>query len=118
MDRYGGSTVWLTGTASEALRPDLERAGLAVEALTGPQLAAACGVFFDAAMEPAGRGLVHAGQPELGAALALARRAETDHGWQWGRRKSAGDITPLVAATVALWAFTTAPPGDPSVYLI
>lgn len=63
------------------------------------------------------RGLVdgdvrHARQPQLDAAVDAAQRRQVgDAGWVWGRRRSEGDITPLVAATVALRVWETTKPA-------
>lgn len=97
--------VHLTGDAAKSFAPALEAAGLEVAALTGPELAQACATFYHGATTGP---LLHAGQPELDAALACARQLETDHGWKWAKRKS-GDITCLVAATVAYAAHVNQP---------
>lgn len=109
-DRWEIRSVWMHGIAADALRADIEKAGITVNALTSTQMSTACGVFYDSAVLPQGRGLAHTDQRDLTRALKVARRAETDTGWQWGRRKSAGDISPLVAATVALHGYLNAPP--------
>jgi hypothetical protein len=54
--------------------------------------------------EPAPRGVRYrAPQPELSAALAGATKRSLGDAWAWSRRNSAVDISPLVAATLALW---------------
>jgi hypothetical protein len=81
-------------------------------------LPAACGLFFDTI--EAG-GLRHIGQSVLTDALAAGRKNVEDGegAWRWGRRKSASDITPLYAATVALWALThSTGPVEPSIYFL
>jgi phage terminase large subunit-like protein len=46
----------------------------------------------------------HRGQPDLDAAVAVAvTRDVGDGGKAWGRRKSAGDISPVVSVTNAAW---------------
>lgn len=61
--------------------------------------------------------LGHFGQPELRAALEGAvRRPSDDGGWSWARRRSAVDISPLVAVSLAHGALVgavAAPAGDP-----
>ena len=61
--------------------------------------------------------LGHFGQPELRAALEGAvRRPSEDGGWSWARRRSAVDISPLVAVSLAHGALVgavVAPAGDP-----
>ena len=74
-------------------------------------------MFFDLATT---KGLRHIGQSELTDALAGARKNVDDGetAWRWGRRKSSADITPLYAATVALWALTQSPPVEPSIHFL
>jgi hypothetical protein len=51
----------------------------------------------------------HSGDSVFEVALkAAVKRDVGDPGlWAWGRRKSSGDISPLVAATGALWLLET-----------
>ena len=50
--------------------------------------------------------LRHFDQPSLNEAAAkVVKRPLGENGWAWGRRASGGDITPLVAATMALRTF-------------
>lgn len=102
-------TVTCTGRAAEALKPELERQNITVNVLNGGELAQACGALYDAAVGPARRGMVHSGQGLLRKALGLAKKRETDDGWTWTRRKSTGDITPVVAVTCAFWQLTSTP---------
>lgn len=60
-------------------------------------MAAACGSLFDAVQE--GR-LRHLGQPHLDGALRAAKTRSLGDAWAWARR-SGGDISPLVAVTLA-----------------
>lgn len=113
---HGISTVYVYGDAAASLRTSLESLGLVVTVLSGRDMAQGCGLFYDEATKPVGRGLVHLGQPELNEALSLAQQSHTDSGWQWARRKSAGDISPLVAVTVALWAHLTTPAVTPDIF--
>lgn len=105
----GVHTVYLVGRGTRSLQPDIERAGLTVETLSGADMASASGLFYDEATAPAGYGIAHVGQLELDRAVREAQRADTDEGWRWSYKKSAADISPLVAATAALWAHTSAP---------
>ena len=83
-----------------ALLPELEAAGVHIESLSLSDMTQACGGFFDAVM--AGQ-VVHLGDPILSAALASAVKRDVGDAWAWGRRKSAGDISSLVAVTEAFW---------------
>jgi hypothetical protein len=90
------------GSAAESLVPALTAAGVEVETVKGIEIAAACGLFYDLATT---RGLRQIGQLELTTSLATARKNvdEGEQAWRWGRRRSASDITPLYAGTLALW---------------
>jgi len=112
--RHGVRSVTTYGAAAESLRVDLERAGLAVVALGAGQLAAACGAFYDGATAGAGRGIAHLGQPELTDALMGARRTEVSHGWRWAKGRA--DLTPLFAATCALWGHLTQTSAPPEIF--
>lgn len=84
--------------------PDLEAAGLRVET-TGPrQMAAACGRFYDAVVN---RRVRHTDQVDMTTAVAGAATRKLGDAWAWSRSSSAVDISPLVAATLALWGATT-----------
>jgi hypothetical protein len=101
------------GSAAESLVPDLVAAGVPVEFVKGNDVAAACGLFFDKATTA---GLRHVGQVELTSSLAAARKNVEDGevAWRWGRRRSSADITPLYAATLALWALIASSDMDPA----
>lgn len=69
---------------------------------TVQHLGAACGSFTDTVRQGQ---LVHLGQEELTIALDGARtRPLGDGAWAWGRKIGSADISPLVAATLALAA--------------
>jgi hypothetical protein len=89
-----------------SLIPQLEAAGLTIETVGAQEYAKACGRFFDAIEE---RTLRHLGTPELAAALKAAARRPLGDAWAWSRKTSAADISPLVAATLALWKAEAAP---------
>ena len=67
-------------------------------------MADACAWFYQAVME---RTMRHTGQPQLDAALAGASKRTLGDRWAWNRKTAAADITPLVAATLALWGVQT-----------
>jgi hypothetical protein len=114
----GFALTVVSGSSAEPLIPALTAAGIDVDFVKAADLPAACGLFFD--LVESG-GLRHIGQPDLTAALSAGRK-NVDNGegsWRWGRRKSASDITPLYAATVALWALTHfSGPVEPSIFFL
>lgn len=100
VERHAPDAVLCTGKAAEALLPQLVEAGVTVEHLESGVLALACGVLFDMVDEER---LRHLGAAELRTALKGATKRELEDGWAWSRKNSAVDISPLVAATVAVW---------------
>lgn len=64
------------------------------------QMAKACAGFYDAVMDAK---FQHLGQPSLNSAVAVARKRSLGDAWAWSRKSAESDITPLVAATLALW---------------
>jgi hypothetical protein len=91
------------GSAAESLKPELEAAGIPVDVISGRDVAAGCGLLFDYATTAR---LAHLGQPPLDDALRAAKKRVEDGetAWVWGRKRSSADITPLYAATLALYA--------------
>jgi len=89
-----------TGPAA-SLIPEMERAGLKVEPASAKDLVAACGQFYDGVIENRIRIRRHVRLDE--AAAGAAKRAVGD-AWAWTRKSAAADVSPLVAATLALWA--------------
>ena len=105
---YPGSRFLLDGTGSAvALEDPMRKAHLHVKVLTAAEYGQACMQWYAAVtgIQPDGQGSVPRfrypfPQPELDAALAVARKS-VGEGWKWVRRTSTGDITPLVAVTLA-----------------
>lgn len=80
--------------------PDLERAGLRMLPVKGSEMPAACGGFVIAVVDRTVQVRRHR---DLDAAVAGAGRRMQGDAWTWARRGTV-DISPLEAATVALWA--------------
>lgn len=90
------------GSEAGSLTEDIEKAGIElVPQFTARDAARACGQFRGLV---ANQGLRHLDQPSLNAALAGAqlRPLSDAHAWD---RKGGTDICPLVAASLAVWAF-------------
>lgn len=85
--------------------------GLEVMPLSTREHAQACGGFYDAASD---RELCHIGQPALDEAVAVAAKRDVGDAWLWSRKSSAVDISPLVAVTLAKWAWENAPVPEAS----
>jgi hypothetical protein len=117
--RWSANPAWNTRINHEVVQGEFESYPpdrFALDRL-GHLAPAACGLFYDHAMTA---GLRHVGQPDLTAALAAARKSVEDGegAWRWGWRRSAADITPLYAATVALWALMQSPDTEPSIFYL
>ena len=88
-----------TGPAGSVLHKATEL-GVPVEAVSASDHAKACGLMFDTVDE---RALRHLGGLELRHAVKGATKRPLGDAWAWSRRNSTVDISPLVAATLALW---------------
>lgn len=78
----------------------LRKQGVKVVVMGTADVKLACGSFFDAVMN---RQLIHTGQPQLASSLAGARKRPLGDRWAWNRKNASSDITPIVAATNAVW---------------
>jgi len=100
------------GPASSII-PELEAHGIKVITTNSRDMAQACGRLFDAVLNDKVR---HRAQPVLDAAVAGAAKRKLGDAWAWSRSSSSVDISPLVAATLALWGVSTLaakPVSDP-----
>jgi hypothetical protein len=107
---YPGASWQFEGTGpASALAEQLKSAGVTVEKpFTGTDMARGCAHLQKLVDDEA---MSHSGDEAVTVALASAvKRDIGDPGlWAWGRRKSAGDISPLVAVTGALWLLESSP---------
>lgn len=112
LDKAWSNPTWaVDGSPSSpvsSVLPALARAVAKLEPVKGGDIAAACGNFYDGVVD---RGVEVRRHPSLDAAVAGAHRRLIGDGWVWARR-GAVDISPLMAATVALWVART--PGRSS----
>jgi hypothetical protein len=101
------------GGPAASLAPELERAakGVPVVKLGGRDYSAACEGFLVAVTR---KRLTHPRQAWMSTALAGAAKKLRGDGWLWDRKSALSDITPLVAATVALRVMDTTPRDVPS----
>jgi hypothetical protein len=98
------------GGPAGSLIPELEKSwtdddgvehdGLTVVQPKARDVASAAGQFFDAVAEQA---LQHRDEAPMASALAGAEKRPLGDAWAWARRGVTVDISPLVAATNALW---------------
>lgn len=97
-------SAWMLdpGGPAGALLTDLQEAGIEPKLVTGREMAQACGAFVAAAVATERDQLRHLGQPSLEEAIRAAQKRTVGEAWAWGRKLSTEDISPLVAATLAL----------------
>lgn len=86
-----------------ALLPKVLDAGVEVETVSGQTYAAACGLFLEDVLA---RRLRHLDDPMLAKAVAAGAKRPLGDAWAWSQRQSSADITPLTAATLALWGWS------------
>lgn len=105
-EQWEPSSAWVLDPSGPAgaLLVDLRDAGIEVQTVTARELAQACGGMLKAAsMTPDTSVLRHLGQLSLNDAIRAAKKRDIgDGGWAFGRRVSNEDISPLVAATLAV----------------
>ena len=87
------------GGPAGSLIAQLEEAGIVVEQVTTADHARATGLMIDSCLSG---GLRHLGQQSLRSAIVGAQLRASGDAELWSRRSSKVDITPLVAATLAL----------------
>ena len=96
--------------AIKPLVPEFLEAGLDPVLIGPSDMAAACAGLQDAVNA---RTMWHLGQEQVDIGSAVPRDVG-ESGWAWAKRKSNGDISPLVAVTVAHWALMRADEYDPA----
>jgi hypothetical protein len=84
-----------------SILPAIAAEDVEVREFTTAQFAAACGQLEDAVKEKTFR---HRGQDDLLQAVRGAKARPLLDKWAWGRRDSSADVSPLIAATLALSA--------------
>jgi hypothetical protein len=111
--RWGGHLVLDRGGPASSAIPALERMTMGagpngthlVRLIPFSDLIRACGDFHDAAIHAR---LSHRGDYRLTDAVTSATKRRVGEAWAWSRRGH-GDISPLIAATLARWGIVTAP---------
>ena len=88
-------------SGANSLVPELRRLGLNIVEVGARQVVAGCGNFYDLATT---HRLRHIDQVPLNAAVAGSKKRNLGDAWAWHRRDTSVDVSPLVAATLALHA--------------
>jgi hypothetical protein len=99
-----------------SLLVDLAALGVRTETLSVRDYAAACAQLYDCIVVDSATvpRLAHRDQPVLNIALGSARKRPVGDAWGWAR-KVGGDISPLVAVTLARWGLVKAGDGRPQI---
>ena len=104
------------GGPAGALKADLDRADIEPMEIKLRELVQSCGRFYNL-VESAE--LRHRDEGALLEAVLGAKKRTVGEAWAWARKDATADITPLYAATLALWGFDTGPRDiTPSVYFV
>jgi hypothetical protein len=95
------AAVWVDrgGPAASHLAELAARIPVPIDTTNTGQFTGACARFLD---ELTAGTVVHRADPPLDMAVAAAAKRPVGDTWAWGRTRSAGDIGPLVAASLAL----------------
>lgn len=86
---------------------ELTASNIVVITPTTAEYAQACGQFYSGIQPRKGEtaDIVHMDQLSLNNAVAGADKRKLTDKWAWDKRSSATDISPLVAATLAVWGY-------------
>lgn len=92
------------GGPAGGLLAEIEANDIEVEKMTVREVAQACGGLYDHVVDA--QDIRHRDDPILNNAFLAAAKRDMGDAWVWDRRDSpGGDISPIVAATEAVWAF-------------
>jgi hypothetical protein len=100
--KWGTSVVVDPITQANTLIPELSQRGIPLKAVASAEVTEACGAFYTAVMETGD--LKHRGDPRLRSAIEIGVTRPLGGRWAWDDRE--GDITTLVAATLARHGLT------------
>jgi hypothetical protein len=104
---------------ASSLITELENFGVKIWSPNSTEFAVSCGEFHVACEPRKGEvpKVVHTGQQPLTNAVAAACKRDLAGKWAWDTKNSASDISPLVAATLAMWGYkklsSEPPPAAP-----
>lgn len=92
------------GGPAGALIAEMAEKRLPVQTCGARDVTQACGQLYDSVMS---RAVVHRNEPALNRAALNVRKRPVGDAWAWARKDVTTDITPLYAATLALWGHRT-----------
>jgi hypothetical protein len=109
LKQYPGTEVIVDRSSwSGSLVDDIRAAGLTVHETNAAEVSTAAGEFLEAAL---GQKFFHRGDPRLTTAVEGARQRPIGERWGWDRKTPTVDVSPLVAASLALWGLGTLKPS-------
>lgn len=103
------------GSAAGSLIPEVRRAGVRSKQVNVRMIGSACGAVYDllrGGSHDEDRRLTHSDQEQLNAAVRAAKRRPVGVDgtmWAWSRKDTTADISPLVAATLAVAGLQSRP---------
>lgn len=104
--KWGAPVAVNVSGPAGAFVSDLKTAGVKVVEVGSADLTKACGQFYDAVM---GQNISVLTDLRLDRAVLAAQTRPSGDAWIWDRKSPLVDISPLMAATIALFAAKTAP---------
>jgi len=101
---------------ANSLLVDLAALGVRTETVSTRDYCAACAQFYDAVVieSQSAPKLSHLDQPALNLAVGAARKRVVGDAWAWARRRG-GDVSPLVAVTLARYGLVKAGDARPQI---
>jgi phage terminase large subunit-like protein len=109
---HGGSVALESRAPVGALTAALRGAGVTLVEASPGDVTQACGLFYDAIADGKVAIRIGAYHDSLEAAVSAVMKQPVADAWRWAR-KGMEPITPLVAATLALWASRKPPEARP-----
>ena len=107
LKQYPGTKVIVDRSAwAASLVEDIRAANLDVHETDAAEVSTAAGQFLEAVLE---QKFFHRGDPRLTTAVEGARQRPIGERWGWDRKIPTVDVSPLVAASLALWGLRTTP---------
>jgi Terminase large subunit, T4likevirus-type, N-terminal len=109
LERYRGAKVIVDRSAwAASLAEDIRAADIAVHETNAAEVSTAAGQFLEATLE---QKFFHRGDPRLTSAVEGSRQRPIGERWGWDRKLPTVDVSPLVAASLALWGLRTFKPA-------
>jgi hypothetical protein len=112
-ERWNAPVIIDTISPAASLMPALDGFGVVVVPVGTRGATDAAGAFYDRVLQ---RRIAHLGDWRLNDAVAGASKRAVGQRWAFDRRNSDTDISPLVAAALAVWGVETGQAGAPTMY--